>query len=121
MLAAWPPSCGRGYVEAFDVADLVVTLVSSTEPSTIADPDVVDVGGRSLPLRDVVMPYTVPQNVSGLPSITVPAGFGAGGLPVGVQIVGRPWSEPLLLAVAEALHGIGACRVATPAQFDEKA
>jgi aspartyl-tRNA(Asn)/glutamyl-tRNA(Gln) amidotransferase subunit A len=109
------------YLAAFDSAELIVTLVSSTGPSTTQQPDVVDVGGRTLPLRDVVMPYTVPQNIAGLPSITVPAGTDADGLPVGVQIVGPPWSEARLLTVAEALHRSGASRVSTPARFAGKA
>ena len=74
------------------------------------DPNAVDVDGRSVPLRDAVMPSTVPQNIAGLPSVTVPAEYDADGLPIGVQISGRPWSEPLLLAVAEALELAGACR-----------
>jgi aspartyl-tRNA(Asn)/glutamyl-tRNA(Gln) amidotransferase subunit A len=105
------------YLAAFDSAELIVTLVSSTGPSTTEQPDVVDLGGRTLPLRDVVMPYTVPQNVAGLPSITVPAGADADGLPIGVQIVGSPWSEGRLLNAAEALHRSGASRVSTPARF----
>jgi Asp-tRNA(Asn)/Glu-tRNA(Gln) amidotransferase A subunit family amidase len=39
---------------------------------------------------------------SGLPSISVPAGFTEDGLPVGMELLGRPWSEPELLAMAYA-------------------
>jgi amidase len=39
---------------------------------------------------------------SGLPAITVPAGFTADGLPVGVELLGRAWSEPQLIALAYA-------------------
>jgi len=39
---------------------------------------------------------------SGLPAITVPAGFTADGLPVGVELLGRAWSEPQLLKFAYA-------------------
>jgi Asp-tRNA(Asn)/Glu-tRNA(Gln) amidotransferase A subunit family amidase len=39
---------------------------------------------------------------SGLPAISVPAGFTADGLPVGVELLGRAWSEPLLLKLAYA-------------------
>ena len=41
-------------------------------------PDEVEVGGRTIPLREAVMPSTVPQNLAGLPSVTVPVGLDAG-------------------------------------------
>jgi hypothetical protein len=37
---------------------------------------------------------------SGLPAITVPAGFTPGGFPVGIELIGRPFGEPALLALA---------------------
>ncbi|MFZ2006321.1 MAG: amidase family protein [Stellaceae bacterium] len=40
--------------------------------------------------------------VTGLPSLTVPAGFTPDGLPVGVELLGRPWSEGLLLKLGYA-------------------
>jgi aspartyl-tRNA(Asn)/glutamyl-tRNA(Gln) amidotransferase subunit A len=111
-------SAARGRIlDAFTGVDLIVALVSPCGPSTVENPNAVDVDGRSVPLRDAVMPSTVPQNIAGLPSVTVPAGFDADGLPIGVQISGRPWSEPLLLAVAEALELAGACRATVPDRF----
>ena len=41
-------------------------------------------------------------NLAGLPAIFFPCGFGTDGLPVGLQLVGPPFSEPLLLALADA-------------------
>ena len=86
-------------------------------PSSVAQPDVVAIDGRDVRLRDAVMPSTVPQNVAGLPSVTVPAGTDADGLPIGVQLAGRPWSEPMLLALAEILERRGACRASVPERF----
>ncbi|MEQ8366519.1 MAG: amidase family protein, partial [Roseicyclus sp.] len=43
-------------------------------------------------------------NYLGLPSIAIPIGFSASGLPIACQIVGRPWSEPLLLRIADAFQ-----------------
>lgn len=49
--------------------------------------------------------YTMPLNVTGQPAINLPAGFGAEGLPVAVQLVARPWQEPLLFCAAHAYQG----------------
>jgi Asp-tRNA(Asn)/Glu-tRNA(Gln) amidotransferase A subunit family amidase len=43
-------------------------------------------------------------NLLGFPSVVVPMGFSKGGLPIGVQIVGRPWEEEVVLAVAAKLE-----------------
>src|SRR5207245_9622025 len=41
-------------------------------------------------------------NLAGVPAIFFPCGFGTDGLPVGLQLVGPPYSEPLLVALAAA-------------------
>ena len=46
--------------------------------------------------------FTIPFNVTGSPAMSVCAGFGPKGLPVAIQLVGRPWEEALLLAAAHA-------------------
>ena len=45
-------------------------------------------------------PYAAPWNIAGLPALVVPVGIRPDGLPLGVQLVGPPGSESLLLAVA---------------------
>jgi amidase len=49
-------------------------------------------------------PYAAPWNMAGLPALVVPAGLRPEGLPVGVQLVGPPGSELLLLAIAGQLE-----------------
>jgi len=46
--------------------------------------------------------YTVPANLAGLPGLSAPAGFTTGTLPIGYQLVGRPWDEETLFALASA-------------------
>lgn len=44
--------------------------------------------------------YTVPVNIAGLPAISLPCGFDLSGMPVGMQLIGKHFSESLLLNVA---------------------
>jgi aspartyl-tRNA(Asn)/glutamyl-tRNA(Gln) amidotransferase subunit A len=46
--------------------------------------------------------YTISINLAGLPGISVPCGFTRGGLPVGLQVIGRPFQEVDVLAIAHA-------------------
>ncbi|MGX1099922.1 Asp-tRNA(Asn)/Glu-tRNA(Gln) amidotransferase subunit GatA [Amorphus sp. MBR-141] len=48
--------------------------------------------------------FTVPVNMAGLPSIAVPAGLSAEGLPLGLQLIGQPFKEAGLFAPARALE-----------------
>lgn len=51
---------------------------------------------------DRVPSYTNPYNLTGLPAISIPCGFTRAGLPIGLQIAGRPFDEAMVLAVAHA-------------------
>src|SRR3954466_70850 len=55
-------------------------------------------------LNDV---FTVTANMVGLPGIAVPAGLDAQGLPLGLQLIGRPFDEETLFAAGEAIEGAG--------------
>jgi aspartyl-tRNA(Asn)/glutamyl-tRNA(Gln) amidotransferase subunit A len=46
--------------------------------------------------------YTISLNLAGLPGISIPCGFTQGGLPIGLQIIGQPFKEAGLLAIARA-------------------
>lgn len=46
--------------------------------------------------------FTGPYNLTGLPAVSVPCGFTADGLPVGLQIAGRPFDESTVLRAAYA-------------------
>ena len=61
------------------------------------------VGTREIGLFEAMAPLT-PFNLFGMPALTVPFGFDADGMPCGVQIVGRPYEEELLLAIGAELE-----------------
>lgn len=50
--------------------------------------------------------YTVPASLAGIPAISIPCGYSADGLPIGMQIMGRPFSEQKLLDIAYAFETI---------------
>jgi aspartyl-tRNA(Asn)/glutamyl-tRNA(Gln) amidotransferase subunit A len=93
---------------ALESAEVLVSIVGGSGPSDVRTPDEVEVGGRIIPLREAAMPSTVPQNLAGLPSVTVPVGVDAKGMPIGIQLTGARWTEHMLLTVAWALERSGA-------------
>jgi len=80
---------------AFDKVDALVTPTSPTVPFKIGEK--VD-DPLQMYLSDVC---TLPINIAGVPGMSVPAGF-ADGLPVGMQIIGKPFAEETLLRIAHA-------------------
>lgn len=55
---------------------------------------------------DDVLRFTAPFDMSGSPTVTLPGGFNAGGLPIGFQFVGRDLEEALLLRAAHTFQGV---------------
>ena len=65
-----------------------------------AAPVAIDIAGR-------FSPYTSAFNLTGQPAMAVPAGTGADGLPLSIQLVGRPGAEAVLIALAAQLERAG--------------
>ncbi len=89
--------------------DVVITPTVSTPTLPVdqqADGPLIVDGVDRGPLRQSWYPYTILFNASGHPAMSVPAGFSAQGLPIGLQIFGRWHSEDRLLAVAAALEAM---------------
>ena len=82
------------YARAFAQVDVIAGPTSPTVAfefgAKTADP-------VQMYLNDI---YTIPANLAGLPGLSIPAGFGAGGLPVGLQLVGNFFDEARMLAIA---------------------
>ena len=62
-------------------------------------------------LNDV---FTIPASVAGIPAISVPCGFSAAGLPIGLQIIGKPFDEPMLFRIAGAYEAVTDWRQGRP-------
>ncbi len=52
-------------------------------------------------LNDV---FTVPANLAGVPAMSVPAGLDKAGLPLGLQVIGRPFDEETVFAVSQVIE-----------------
>jgi aspartyl-tRNA(Asn)/glutamyl-tRNA(Gln) amidotransferase subunit A len=48
--------------------------------------------------------FTLPASLAGLPGMSLPAGFGEGGMPVGLQLIGNYFEEAALLNAAHAFQ-----------------
>jgi aspartyl-tRNA(Asn)/glutamyl-tRNA(Gln) amidotransferase subunit A len=59
--------------------------------------------------------FTMPCNVTGFPAISICTGFGAGGLPVSMQLAGKPFTEPTLFRAAHAYETAMPWRTKRPA------
>ena len=81
-------------------ADVLITPTMPQLPGRIG----AMTGLRTVASAGRVTPYTAPWNVTGQPALAVPAGLSRGGLPLSVQLVGRPGEDGLLLAVAAQLE-----------------
>ena len=60
--------------------------------------------------------FTLPASLAGLPGMSVPAGFGAGGLPVGLQLIGNYFDEGTLLHAAHAFQQATEWHLRAPAE-----
>lgn len=90
-----------------EVAALLHSYAALVVPTTpcvapLATQETVTIDGSRRDVRDTLTRMTRLANLTGLPAITVPCGAGAGGLPVGLQVIGRPMDEETVLAVGHA-------------------
>ncbi|RVX10350.1 Fatty acid amide hydrolase [Vitis vinifera] len=64
-----------------------------------------------------LMRFVVAANLLGLPAISVPVGYDKQGLPIGLQLIGRPWGEASILRLASAVEELCREPKKKPAQF----
>lgn len=83
--------------------DAVVAPVAPVPAPTIAESDVGNSPGAEAVIQKLTR-FTRPVNYLGLPSLAIPAGMTASGLPVGMQLIGRPFDESVLLRIGAAFQ-----------------
>ena len=90
----------RDFDQVFDQG-IDAILTPATPSAAFGLGEMTDADPVQMYLNDV---FTVTVNLAGLPGISVPAGLDANGLPLGLQLIGRPWEEGDLLNTAYALE-----------------
>ena len=95
----------RVWAEFFEQHDLLVTpaMQLTAFPVGLQTPEQIQ-GQPVDPFFDDWCTICLPANLTGMPATVVPAGFGAGGRPVGLQIIGPRWADALTLQVANAFE-----------------
>jgi aspartyl-tRNA(Asn)/glutamyl-tRNA(Gln) amidotransferase subunit A len=111
-LAARQALLVRVLSDVFRNCDAVLAPVLGSPVPTVADADVDD-GPRMTEIVSSFLRLTKPVNVLGLPALSLPAGFTKNGLPSGIQLIGAPWSDPGLLALAHAYEKATSWRACT--------
>ncbi|MBK5274076.1 MAG: Asp-tRNA(Asn)/Glu-tRNA(Gln) amidotransferase subunit GatA [Desulfuromonadales bacterium] len=88
----------RDFIRAFEGVDVILTPVAPTPAFKIGekvnDP-------LQMYLSDI---FTIPVNLAGTCALSVPAGFSADGLPIGLQLIGKPFGEETILRAAHAFE-----------------
>lgn len=86
------------FIRAFEGVDVILTPVAPTPAFKIGekinDP-------LQMYLSDI---FTIPVNLAGTCAIALPAGFSANGLPIGLQLIGKPFNEETILRAAHAFE-----------------
>jgi aspartyl-tRNA(Asn)/glutamyl-tRNA(Gln) amidotransferase subunit A len=104
----------QSFDEAFEKYDVILSPVSPTTAYRIGEQ--VD-DPLAMYMADI---YTVSINLAGLPAVALPCGFAGDGMPVGMQLIGKAFSEPVLVRAAAAYQSITGNHLFTPENREAK-
>lgn len=98
----------RDFEAAFQHVDLLAAPVTPTPAFKLGEKSE---DPLQMYLSDI---YTISVNLAGIPAISVPCGFSAAGLPIGLQLLGRPFEEDVILRAAHAYEQATTWRAKRP-------
>jgi len=83
------------YEQLFNQFDILLTPTTPIPAPAIEGPDAIE-------QARILTRFTAPFNLTGLPAISLPCGFTSDGMPIGLQMIAKPWAEAFLLQAAQA-------------------
>ncbi|CUH83658.1 amidase [Thalassovita mediterranea] len=94
----------RRAVELFADVDILMMPSAQVWPFAVGDRYPKEIAGRTMDTYHRWMEIVVPVSLLGLPCMSIPAGFGPNGLPMGMQLIGPPRGDLRVLQIAQAWH-----------------
>lgn len=94
----------RRALELFEHYDALVLPSAQVWPFDLDKPHPTEIAGRAMDTYHRWMEVTIPIGLIGLPALAMPAGFGANGLPMGIQLFGPRGSDKRLLEIGASYH-----------------
>jgi len=99
----WRGPALEAHLEALGDVDVMVAPTARFAAPTLAETDVGAESGAHAVIQDITR-FTRPINYLGLPALVVPAGRSQNRLPIGLQLIGRPFGDESLIAVGRAFQ-----------------
>lgn len=92
------------FMEAFKSVDVFICPTLPFTATRVGEMKVIIENGEEEDMLSAIMQFTGVPSLTGLPSLNVPCGFDHDGLPVGMQIIGRPFDESTLFRMGAAFQ-----------------
>ncbi|TXG60250.1 hypothetical protein EZV62_014823 [Acer yangbiense] len=89
----------------FAKADVIVVPTTGVTAYPVKN-DVLETGELDYINGAALVRYQIAGNFLGLPAVTVPVGYDKAGMPIGIQFIGKPWSEATLIHIAIAMQAL---------------
>lgn len=102
------------FLDAFKSVDAFICPTLPFAATPIGAETVIIEGGQEEDMLSAIMQFTGVPSLTGLPSLAVPCGFDADGLPVGMQVIGRPFDEAMLFRIGAAFQAATDFHVRAP-------
>jgi aspartyl-tRNA(Asn)/glutamyl-tRNA(Gln) amidotransferase subunit A len=96
----------REFMDAFKQVDVFICPTLPFTATPIGETSVIIENGVKEDMLSVIMQYTGISSLTGFPALNVPCGFDDHGLPIGMQIIGRPFEERVLFRVGAAYQQV---------------